>query len=51
MPVLGSGLVVLISYMLDSIPTVLLIVRMATGKDICTVGSGRTGGTNARPPL
>jgi acyl phosphate:glycerol-3-phosphate acyltransferase len=38
---------VLIGYVLGSIPFGLLIVKMKTGKDIRTVESGRTGGTNA----
>lgn len=42
------GLVVLgLSYLIGSIPFGLLIVRLKTGKDIRTVESGRTGGTNA----
>ena len=43
---LDIGLV-LAGYLLGSIPFGLLIVRMATGKDIRQVESGRTGGTNA----
>ena len=38
---------VLIGYLLGSIPFGLLIVKLMTGKDIRTVESGRTGGTNA----
>src|SRR5215510_596515 len=38
---------VVLGYVLGSIPFGLLIVRMKTGKDIRTVESGRTGGTNA----
>ncbi len=40
-------LVILAGYILGSIPFGLLIVKMKTGKDIRTVESGRTGGTNA----
>ena len=40
-------LAVVIGYLLGSIPFGLLIVKMKTGKDIRTVESGRTGGTNA----
>ena len=36
-----------LSYLLGSIPFGLLIVKLKTGKDIRTVESGRTGGTNA----
>lgn len=43
---LPLGLLVL-SYLIGSIPTGLLIVRLSTGKDIRQVESGRTGGTNA----
>ena len=38
---------VLLGYMLGSIPSGMLMVRLATGRDIRQVGSGRTGGTNA----
>ncbi|MCW5853006.1 MAG: glycerol-3-phosphate acyltransferase [Anaerolineae bacterium] len=36
-----------LGYLLGSIPTGLLVVRQFWGVDIRTVGSGRTGGTNA----
>lgn len=39
--------IILLSYILGSIPFGLLIVRLTTGKDIRKVESGRTGGTNA----
>jgi glycerol-3-phosphate acyltransferase PlsY len=39
--------VVLLAYVLGSIPFGLLIVKWRTGKDIRVVESGRTGGTNA----
>ena len=42
---IGIG-VVIIGYMLGSIPFGLLIVKMKTGKDVRNVESGRTGGTN-----
>ncbi|HEU4745785.1 MAG TPA: glycerol-3-phosphate acyltransferase [Anaerolineales bacterium] len=42
---IGIG-VVLIGYILGSIPFGLLIVKMKTGKDVRNVESGRTGGTN-----
>ncbi len=38
--------VMLIGYVLGSIPSGFLIVKMAAGKDVREVGSGRTGGTN-----
>jgi glycerol-3-phosphate acyltransferase PlsY len=38
---------VLLSYVIGSIPFGLLIVKLKTGKDIREVESGRTGGTNA----
>ena len=44
--VAGIGVLGL-SYLLGSIPFGLLIVKLKTGKDIRTVESGRTGGTNA----
>lgn len=37
----------LLAYFIGSIPFGLLIVKLATGKDIRKVESGRTGGTNA----
>src|SRR5215510_11032085 len=39
--------VVVIGYIIGSIPFGLLIVKAKTGKDIRQVESGRTGGTNA----
>lgn len=41
------GLALLFSYLLGSVPFGLLIVKIASGKDIRSVESGRTGGTNA----
>jgi glycerol-3-phosphate acyltransferase PlsY len=38
---------VLLAYLLGSIPSGLIIVKLKTGKDIRQVESGRTGGTNA----
>ncbi len=43
---IDSGLV-LLGYLLGAIPFGLLVVKLKTGKDIRTVESGRTGGTNA----
>lgn len=36
-----------LGYLLGSVPWGLVVVRLMTGADIRTVGSGRTGGTNA----
>jgi acyl phosphate:glycerol-3-phosphate acyltransferase len=44
--VLALGLL-LLSYIVGSVPFGLVIVRLTTGKDIRNVESGRTGGTNA----
>lgn len=38
---------VLIAYLLGSVPTAYLLVRVAVGEDIRTRGSGNVGGTNA----
>ncbi len=43
---IGVGAVIL-GYILGSIPFGFLIVKLKTGKDLRTVESGRTGGTNA----
>jgi glycerol-3-phosphate acyltransferase PlsY len=43
---IDAGLV-LLGYLLGSIPSGLIIVKLKTGKDIRLVESGRTGGTNA----
>lgn len=43
---IDAGLV-LLGYLLGSIPSGLIIVKLKTGKDIRQVESGRTGGTNA----
>jgi glycerol-3-phosphate acyltransferase PlsY len=43
---IGIG-ILLVSYLMGSIPFGLVIVRLKTGKDIRQVESGRTGGTNA----
>jgi glycerol-3-phosphate acyltransferase PlsY len=39
--------ILVLSYIIGSIPFGLVIVRLSTGKDIRRVESGRTGGTNA----
>lgn len=40
-------LLLILSYLVGSIPFGLIIVKTFTGKDVREVGSGRTGGTNA----
>lgn len=47
MQILVAFSILVISYLIGSIPTGLIIVRLKTGKDIRQVESGRTGGTNA----
>ena len=47
MQILISLGILLLSYIIGSIPFGLVIVRFSTGKDIRRVESGRTGGTNA----
>ena len=38
---------VLVAYLLGSLPTALLVVRLMTGEDVRRKGSGNVGGTNA----
>ena len=45
MTVLGVVMIV-VGYLLGSIPTGVLLVRLTTGRDVRDVGSGKTGGTN-----
>jgi acyl phosphate:glycerol-3-phosphate acyltransferase len=47
MKVLIDAGVLLASYVFGSIPFGLIVVKLMSGKDIRTVASGRTGGTNA----
>jgi glycerol-3-phosphate acyltransferase PlsY len=47
MHMLTYALVLILAYIIGSIPSGLLIVKLTTGKDIRAVASGRTGGTNA----
>ena len=47
MPFLIDTLVVILGYLLGSIPFGFLLVKILTGKDLRNVESGRTGGTNA----
>jgi glycerol-3-phosphate acyltransferase PlsY len=41
-----STLVIVVAYIVGSIPVGLLLARVTTGKDVRDVGSGRTGGAN-----
>ena len=43
----GEHLLVLVAYLLGSLPTALLLVRLMTGEDVREKGSGNVGGTNA----
>lgn len=43
--------VIIISYLIGSIPTGYIIVKLKTGKDIRTIGSGSTGATNVKREL
>ncbi len=45
------ALFALIAYLIGSIPTGYLIVKIKTGKDIRTIGSGSTGATNVKREL
>ncbi len=47
MQILTAIGIIVIGYIIGSIPFGLLIVKSKTGKDIRTIESGRTGGTNA----
>ena len=38
--------VILLAYLIGAIPFGLVIVKLATGKDVRQIASGRTGGTN-----
>ena len=45
---IGLGILVLIvTYLIGSVPFGLIIVKLATGQDVRKIQSGRTGGTNA----
>lgn len=47
MQILAISAVLLLAYLLGSIPSGLVLVRLINGKDLRSVESGRTGGTNA----
>ncbi|MBN1668988.1 MAG: glycerol-3-phosphate acyltransferase [Anaerolineales bacterium] len=47
MLILKSILILLIAYLIGSIPFGLIVVKLKTGQDIRKIQSGRTGGTNA----
>ncbi|MCZ7551352.1 MAG: hypothetical protein B6D39_11370 [Anaerolineae bacterium UTCFX2] len=42
-----SGLIILIGYVIGSIPMGFIVIKLFKRQDITQVGSGRTGGTNA----
>jgi len=44
LPIIG---IIVISYLIGSVPFGFIVVRIINGKDIRTIASGRTGGTNA----
>ncbi len=47
MQIMSVVMLVVLGYLIGSIPSGLIIVKLKTGKDIRKVESGRTGGTNA----
>ena len=47
MTVLIAVVLILMGYLMGSIPSGMLLVRLTTGRDLRRIGSGRTGGTNA----
>ena len=47
MQLLVNAGIMVVSYILGSIPFGLAVVKLMTGKDVRTIASGRTGGTNA----
>jgi acyl phosphate:glycerol-3-phosphate acyltransferase len=46
MPILLALVVLILAYLVGSIPDGLIVARLFTGKDVRKVESGRTGGTN-----
>lgn len=49
--IIQAAIVILLSYLIGSIPTGYLIVKSKTGEDIRTIGSGSTGATNVKRVL
>lgn len=47
MTIWNIGLALLLSYLIGAFPSGWFVVKIASGKDVRTVESGRTGGTNA----
>jgi len=47
MNTLAIILVIMLAYLFGSIPFGVIIVKIGTGRDVRSMGSGRTGGTNA----
>ncbi len=45
------GIVFIVSYLIGSIPTGYLFVKLKTGQDLRTIGSGSTGATNVKRVL
>lgn len=45
--VLRTAILMLVAYLAGSVPVGVLVARVAGGTDLRTIGSGRTGGTNA----
>ena len=45
--VLRTAILMLVAYLAGSVPVGVLVARVAGGTDPRTIGSGRTGGTNA----
>jgi len=45
--VLGTAVLMLVAYLAGSIPVGIVVARLSGGTDPRTIGSGRTGGTNA----
>ena len=45
------GMVILVSYLIGSIPTGYIVVKAKTGQDIREIGSGSTGATNVKRVL